>query len=171
MSDGRLKLTPGEAVIVRRSEPGVLEVEGIWAPGGKPPPKHFHPDQDELFRVITGTLTARVDGTERELRQDDTLEIPAGAVHQMWNASAKETRASWQTRPSGRTEEWFRAIHALHEEAEAAGDERPGPLAFGAVLDEFKDVFRLAVAPQAVTKPLVSGLGALGRARGRRAGG
>jgi quercetin dioxygenase-like cupin family protein len=166
----RLKLTTRETVIVRRSEPGMLEVEGSWAPGGRPPPKHFHPDQDEKFRVITGTLSARVDGTEHQLGQGDALEIPAGAVHQMWNQGEVEARASWQTLPRGRTEEWFRAIHALHEEAEAKGEERPGPLAFGAVIDEFDDVFRLAIAPQAVTKPLVSGLGALGRARGRRPG-
>ena len=166
----KLKLTPKETVTVRRSEPGVLEVEGRWAPGGKPPPKHFHPDQDERFRVITGTLTARMDGVERELRQGESLEIPAGAVHQMWNAGEVEARASWETMPRGRTEEWFRAIHALHEEAEANGEERPGALAFGAVIDEFDDVFRLAVAPQAVTKPLVAGLGALGRARGHGQG-
>ncbi len=166
----RLKLTSSESVILRRSEPDLLEVEGVWGGGGKPPPKHFHPDQSERFQAITGTLTARVDGTERELRQGETLEIPAGAVHQMWNAGEGEARASWETRPAGRTEQWFRAIHALQEDAEAKGEERPSPLALGAALDEFSDVFRLAVAPQAVTKLLVAGLGALGRARGHRPG-
>ena len=167
----RLKLTPKETVIVRRSDADLLEVEGNWAPGGKPPPTHFHPAQDEKFRVITGTLTARVDGVERQLTQGEVLEIPAGAVHQMWNQGDVEAIASWQTLPRGRTEEWFRAIHALHVEAEAKGEERPGALAFGAVIDEFDDVFRLAVAPQALTKPLIAGLGALGRSRGHGPGG
>ncbi len=50
-----LKLTPSESVIIRRAEPSVLEVEGVYGPGGSPPPKHLHPEQDERFRVIAGT--------------------------------------------------------------------------------------------------------------------
>jgi len=170
MSD-TLKLTESERVILRRSDPDLLEVEGVWEPGGKPPPKHLHPAQDEKFRVITGTLTARVGGVERELRQGDVLEIPAGAVHRMWNAGDVEARASWQTLPRGRTEEWFRAVHALHGDVEESGGGAPSPLAFAALLDEFDDVFRVAIAPQALIKPLVAGLGALGRSRGHSPGG
>jgi quercetin dioxygenase-like cupin family protein len=155
-----LKLTPTESVIVRRSEPDMLEVEGIWGPGGKPPPKHFHPSQDERFQVIVGRLTARVDGEEVELGQGDSLEIPAGAVHQMWNASDSDARASWQTRPAGRTEDWFRAVDSLQR-----GEEEPGVLQFAPLLKEFPDVFRLAVAPQPLMRPLVSVLGTLGRVR------
>jgi len=161
-----LKLTPTESVIIRRSEPDLLEVEGIWGPGGSPPPKHFHPDQDEHFEVIIGVLRAKVDGTEHELRQGDALDIPRGAVHQMWNPGEVEARASWQTRPAGRTEEWFRAVDAITREAGEEG--RPGPLAFGGLLSEFDDVFRLAVAPQPLVRPLVGALGAIARARGRR---
>jgi len=159
----RLRLTPRESVIVRRSEPAVLEVEGIWAPGGSPPPKHFHPRQEEQFRVISGVLTARVDGAERELAQDDTLEIPPGAVHQMWNAGEVEARASWKTMPAGRTEQWFRAVDALHRGP--ASEKGPGLLAFAPLLREYDDVFRLAVAPQLLLRPLLGVAGALGRRR------
>ncbi len=166
-----LKLTPTESVIVRRSEPELLEVEGIWGLGGDPPPKHFHPSQDEQFAVIVGTLRARVDGEEHELRQGDALEIPRGAVHQVWNPGGAEARASWQTRPAGRTEEWFRAVDATIRREELGGGGMPGPLAFGALLSEFDDVFRLALAPQLVMRPLVGVLGRIGRARGYVAGG
>jgi quercetin dioxygenase-like cupin family protein len=160
-----LRLTPTESVIVRRSEPGLLEVEGIWGPAGDPPPKHFHPEQDEHFEVIVGALRARVDGAEHELRQGDAIDIPRGAVHQMWNPGETEARASWQTRPAGRTEQWFRAVDAIQREA---GDERPSPLAFGELLSEFDDTFRLAVAPQPLVRPLVAALGAIGRRTRRR---
>ena len=163
-----LKLTPGESVIIRRSEPAVLEVEGIWSPGGKPPPKHFHPEQDEKFRVLIGTLHAKVDGEERQLHQGDTLEIPRRSVHQMWNPSDEEARASWETRPAGRTERWFRSIDKLHREGQAGDSGMPSPLALGALLSEYPDVFRLAVAPQPLLRPLVAALGAAGRARGHK---
>lgn len=161
-----LKLTPSESVIIRRSEPDVLEVEGVYGPNGDPPPKHLHPAQSESFRVITGRLTTRVDGVERELAQGDTLDIPAGAVHQMWNAGDTEAHVSWETRPRGRTEEWYRAVDRLQTEA---GDAAPSPLAFGPVLAEFRDTFELAIAPKPLRGPLTSALAALGRLRGRSA--
>jgi hypothetical protein len=63
MSD-QLRLTPGGTVMIRGTMPEPLEVEGSWGPGGKPPPAHYHPAQDEHF----------------------------------------------ETRPAGRTEQWFRSI-------------------------------------------------------------
>ena len=165
MSD-TLKLTPSETILIRRSEPKVLEVEAIYGPGGRPPPKHYHPEQDEHFHALTDGLHVTVDGEERELKQGDILEIPRGTPHQMWNPGETEARVAWQTLPAGRTEQWFRAIDALHREGKVDGNGRPKSLALGAVLDEFSDVFRLAVAPQPLLRPAIAALGAAGRARG-----
>jgi mannose-6-phosphate isomerase-like protein (cupin superfamily) len=163
-----LKLTPGESVTVRRSEPDLLEVEGAWGPEGKPPPAHYHPDQDEHFEVIEGALTARVEGDETRLDTGETLDIPAGARHQIWNAGSEPARALWQTRPAGRTEQWFRAIDRLYREGRVGGNGTPSPLAYGVYLTEYRDVFRLAVGPEILTRPLLAGLGAVGRLRGYR---
>jgi quercetin dioxygenase-like cupin family protein len=161
-----LKLTPGESVTIRRSGPDLLEVEGLWAPEGKPPPAHYHPAQDEHFEVTDGVLTARVDGDERQLRPGDVLDIPRGTPHQMWNAGSEPARALWQTKPAGRTEQWFRTIDRTHREGRVGSNGMPGPLAYGVYLTEFRDVFRLAVAPDLVTRPLLTALGAIGRLRG-----
>ena len=160
-------LTPSESVRVLRDEPDAIEVEGTWGPGGSPPPKHFHPAQDERFEVLEGALTARVDGEERVLHAGDALEIPRGAVHQMWNAADVPARATWRTSPAGRTGQWFADIHALRESGRVGRNGMPGPLAFGAYLTEYRDVFRLA-GPQPVLVPLLKGLGALGRLKGYR---
>lgn len=77
------RLTRSETVTVLRHDPELLEVEGRWGPKGKPPPPHFHPDQDERFEILGGRLTAKVDGEERELGPGDTLEIPSGTSHQI----------------------------------------------------------------------------------------
>ena len=160
-----LKLTPHETLTIVRSEPEVLEVEAVWGPSGRPPPAHLHPEQDEHFRVLDGELTARVGDEERTLSAGDTLTVPRGTKHQMWNASAGEARARWETRPAGRTEEWFRAVDRAIADA---GGKSPGPLAMGPLIDEYDDVFRLAVGPPVVTGPAVKALGALGRLRSRR---
>ena len=161
-----LRLTPRETVTLRKSSPELLEVEGSWAPGGEPPPPHFHPAQDEHFEVIAGTLTARVDGEQRDLGPGETLDIPRGTKHQMWNRGEEPVRAVWQTRPAGRTEEWFRSIDRLFRKGRVGRKGMPGPLAFGVCLTEYRDVFRLAAGPDFLTRPLLAVLGALGRVRG-----
>jgi quercetin dioxygenase-like cupin family protein len=160
MSEAEYKLTPSESVGVKRAETEVLEVEATYGADGSPPPKHFHPAQDERFTVLEGRLTAKVDGVEQELGVGDVLEIPRGVVHQMWNAAPEPARVTWETRPAGRTEDWFREVDVLQREA---GDGRPSPLSFGVLLDEYDDTFRLAVGPKPVMGPLTKLLGALGR--------
>jgi quercetin dioxygenase-like cupin family protein len=161
------KLTPSESVRVLHSDAAAIEVEGTWGPGGSPPPKHFHPAQDERFEMLEGTLTARVEDEQRELRAGEVLEIPRGAVHQMWNAGEVPARAKWRTSPAGRTAQWFAEIDALLASGRVGGNGMPGPLAYGPYLTEYRDVFRLA-GPQPVLMPLIRGLGLLGRLRGYR---
>ena len=167
MADGdTLKITPTESVTVVSSTRDSLEVEALYAAEGKPPPKHYHPDQDERFEVLDGRLRVRVDGEERDLEPGDTIEIPRGAVHQMWNPAVREATVAWHTTPAGRTEQWFRAIDRLHREERVGRDGEPGPLAFAALLTEFDDVFRLAVGPERLVQGVLRAGAPVGRARG-----
>jgi quercetin dioxygenase-like cupin family protein len=165
----RLKLTPSESMTIRESTAEALEVEATYAPGGSPPPKHFHPSQDERFRVLEGRLQVRVEGEERPLSVGEEIEIPRGAVHQMWNQGDAPARVLWRTTPGGRTEQWFRAVDALHRSGRVAPNGMPGPLAFAVLLSEYRDVIRLAVGPDLVTGTALRALAVLGRARGYRA--
>jgi quercetin dioxygenase-like cupin family protein len=158
------QLTPSETVTVHAHTPETLEVEGVWGPKGSPPPRHFHPAQDERFEVLAGTLRARVDGTDHELVAGDVLEIPRGAVHQIWNQGDEPARALWRTSPAGRTAEWFAAIDGAMRASRARGAARPGPLELGGHLAEYRDVFRLA-GPQLLVAPFVALLALAGRAR------
>lgn len=160
-----LKLTPSESLEVRSSGPEALEVEATYGPGGSAPPKHFHPSQDEHFEVVSGAIRVRVDGKERALEQGEQIDIPRGSVHQMWNPGAEPARVRWRTAPAGRTEQWFRAIDALHRQGKVGRNGMPGPLAFGVILSEYRDVFRLA-GPDWLLRPALAGLAAIGRARG-----
>jgi quercetin dioxygenase-like cupin family protein len=160
-----LKLTPSESLEVISSTPEALEVEATYGPAGSAPPKHFHPSQDEHFEVLSGAIRTRVDGVERDLAQGERIDIPRGSVHQMWNPSGEPARVRWRTAPAGRTEQWFRAIDALHREGKVGRNGMPGPLAFGVMLGEYRDVFRLA-GPDWLLRPALAGLAAIGKARG-----
>jgi mannose-6-phosphate isomerase-like protein (cupin superfamily) len=167
MTDDALYLTPHESVRIREHSSDVLEVEARWDPNGSAPPKHFHPGQDEEFEVLEGVIRARVDGAEHTLRQGDTLEVPRGAVHQMWNAGHEPARAIWRTAPAGRTARWFAELDGLRRSGRVGRNGMPGPLALGAYLTEYRDVIRLA-GPQPILRPVLAALGALGRLRGYR---
>ena len=163
-----LKLTPGESLEIRSSTPEVLEVEATYGQAEKPPPRHYHPNQAEHFEVLSGSVRARVGDEERTLAPGEELDIPRGVAHQMWNPDTKQARVRWQTLPRGRTEQWFTAIDALHREGRVGANGMPGPLAFGALLAEYDDVFRLAAGPEPLVRGAVALLGLLGRARGYR---
>lgn len=161
-----LKITPTESVTVRESTPELLEVEATYAPASKEPPKHYHPSQDEHFEVLDGTVAVRAGAQERTLAAGETIDIPRGTPHQIWNQGAEPARVVWQTRPGGRTGQWFASIDRLHREGRVARNGMPGPLAFAALLTEYDDVFRLAVGPEPLVRGGLALLAPLGRMRG-----
>lgn len=160
-----LKLTPTESVRIRERSAELLEVEAHYAPKGKPPPKHWHPAQGERFEVLEGHVRVRTPGHDRLLEAGEEVEIPRKTVHQIWNPSDHPARVIWQTRPAGRTEDWFRAIDRLNR-GQGREVRRPSPLAFAVLLEEYDDVFRLAAGPSFLTRGASALLAPIGRLRG-----
>jgi mannose-6-phosphate isomerase-like protein (cupin superfamily) len=134
-----LHLSDRQVLWVIRETPDELELEATWEPGGSPPPAHLHPAQDEHFEVRAGELAAVIGGVEHTLLVGDTLDVPRGTAHRMWNASDERAVALWLTRPAGRTAEWFRTMDRLG----ARGTRPAPPNELVAALDEYADVFRL----------------------------
>ena len=155
-----LKITPHEHLRILEETADVLAVEVTWDEPGSPPPKHLHPQQDEHFEVLSGRLTTKVGGTERVLGPGDTLDIPRGTAHQMWNGGTEPVVARWETRPAGRTGEWFRALDAQHRAGNVGKNGMPPLGVMAKLLNEYDDVFRLTTVP----KPLIGVLGKLSRA-------
>lgn len=163
-----LKITPSEYVTIRASTPELLELEATYEPIEHRPPQHWHPSQDEHFEVLEGTLTAVVDGREVKLRPGDVLDIPRGSVHQMWNSGTERARITWQVRPAGRTEQWFRGIDAVHQSGRVDRNGMPGLLAYAVFLTEYRDVFRLVTPAAPLVRALFAVLAPIGRLRGYR---
>lgn len=161
----QLKLTPSESLEISASSPEALEVVATYGAGGSPPPKHSHPRQDEHFEVLAGAIHARVDGEERLLGTGEEIEIPRGAVHQMWNPDPTPARVRWRTTPGGRTEQWFRAVDALNRSERVGKNGMPSAVAFAVLLREFDDTVRLA-GPAPLLGPALAAMALIGRARG-----
>jgi mannose-6-phosphate isomerase-like protein (cupin superfamily) len=163
----RLRISPGETLDVVERTAAVLALEAGYAPGGSPPPAHYHPEQDEHFEVLEGALRVELAGVERDLGAGETLDIPRGTAHRMWNPNAQPARARWETRPSGRTEEWFAALAALQGTDHVDASGRPKVLAFAALAHQYRNTFRLAARPGAAVRVALAALAGIAQATGR----
>jgi quercetin dioxygenase-like cupin family protein len=123
----------------------LLEMEATYEPSSTPPIPHFHPSQREHFEILEGTMHARVDGAERELRAGDTLDVEAETVHAMWNEGPEQARTLWQTRPALRTEEFFEQTAAVFRQAHEEGRDPDGER-LAEIVQTYSDEFRVGGA-------------------------
>jgi quercetin dioxygenase-like cupin family protein len=78
------------------TEGKLLEMEASYRPYSKEPPPHYHPYQAEDFIIIKGQMTVRLQGKILLLNEKDTLHVPAGTVHSMWNNSGSTATINWK---------------------------------------------------------------------------
>jgi quercetin dioxygenase-like cupin family protein len=137
----------GQALTFRRTTAQtageLLEVESSWESAGSEPPEHYHPHQEEHFEVLEGELRARVGDVDHTVRAGETLEVPPGTPHAMWNPGPGRTRAVWQTRPALKTEAFFEMVWGLAQATKANDPESPSPDEAAAMMDEYAAEFRL----------------------------
>ena len=142
----------------------LLELEATYEPGSVEPLVHFHPRQDEHFEILAGSIRAHVGREERVLRAGESLDVPAGTVHAMWNEGDAEARVIWQTRPALRSEDFFRTVGALAKQGRLTSKGPRNPLVGASLLYRFRDEFRLGNLPrfvQAFALPPLAGLARL----------
>lgn len=58
--------------------------EASVPPGGETA-EHFHPDTEEIYSFTAGAGRMRLEDEERPVRAGDTVVIPPGAAHKLWN--------------------------------------------------------------------------------------
>ncbi|MCC3159621.1 cupin domain-containing protein [Hymenobacter sp. 15J16-1T3B] len=141
----------------RQTGGAALVLQSSWRGRGAEPPAHCHPAQEELFEVLQGQLTVRLDGELRRLRAGDQLRIGPGQVHSMWNEEAERATARWVTRPALRTEELLETTFSLAQAGLVGASGAPGLLQASVLLPAYDREFRLARPPRWVQR-LVFGL-------------
>ena len=145
----------------------LLAIESTWARRGSEPPEHLHPRQAEHFTVLAGTLRVRIGGVVRDLRPGDTLDVPAGAPHAMWNPTDAPASARWETRPALGTERMFEALFGLAARGVVNARGVPGLLDLAVFVPRHWDEMRLVRPAPAVQRLLFAALGPVARLLGR----
>jgi mannose-6-phosphate isomerase-like protein (cupin superfamily) len=84
-------------------------------PGGYPgPPLHLHPDFDEIFYVIDGTLAFRLGDQAHDAGPGTVVFVPRGTPHTFANTTSAPARSLVLCTPAG-FEQYFEALIDLIE--------------------------------------------------------
>jgi len=143
--------------------------EAMYPPHSPEPPPHFHPWQNERMEILSGSLCSRVNGIVHELWPGETLEIPAGTPHSMWNPAAKAATSIWRTTPARHRRELFTRLYDLAQKGRTNDQGVPNLLQVAVLESAYPDEIRLAHPPLFVQRVVFAVLASLGRLLGYRA--
>ena len=60
------------------------------AGGGSPAGMHFH-DVDQIFYILSGTMSIEIEGKQCDCSSGSLIVFPAGVRHRNWNGSSEPT--------------------------------------------------------------------------------
>jgi hypothetical protein len=127
-------------------------METTYRGHSREPVAHYHPSQDEDFKVLRGEVAVRLDGALKTLRTGDTLHIPRGTVHAMWNRSDREAVVNWQVRPALDTENFFEVTTGLAMDGKTKSNGMPRLLQVALTIKKYHHLFRMAKPSYPVQK-------------------
>ena len=108
----------GARIVIKAATPNLTLID-YTAPAGFPgPPLHVHPGYDDLFHVLDGTLTVRIEDEVRAAGPGDVIHSPGTVPHTFSNTSEAPVRFLSVCAPGG-FERYIRALAAGDDTAAA----------------------------------------------------
>ena len=163
----------GERLVFRRtaadSGGAVLAFDYFLPAGGSVPLAHVHPRQEERFEILSGRARIRVGRRLRRATVGESVLVPRGTVHRLWNAGGDELHAVVEFRPALRTEEGFEQLFGLGRDGKLGRRGFPHPLQFAVMAKEYRDEAQFPLLPALVQRALIAPLALIGARLGYRA--
>jgi quercetin dioxygenase-like cupin family protein len=148
--------TGGEAVVV----------ETFVKPNGFVAAAHVHPDQEERFEVLRGSVGFKVGRDKLVAGPGQRITVPAGKAHRFWNAGDDVAHFVCEIRPALQFESLIETMFALAADGKTNRKGMPNLLRLAVIANAHFDTVRLPFPP-AILQQLGLALGApLGRAVG-----
>lgn len=132
------------------------------------PTEHVHPKQSEHWLVLSGGLGVAFEGREETLGPDDTVALPAGIPHRVWNPLAEPSRVVLEFRPALDAQELTETLYVLAQIGETGADGRLKLLQFAVTIAAYPDQLYPTGIPVRIQKGLARLLAPLGRRLGYR---
>jgi quercetin dioxygenase-like cupin family protein len=143
--------------------------ELVLAPGGRVPGSHSHPEQEERFTVLDGTMRFRVGWRRILARTGDVVVVPPGTVHHFANPGPVPVRVAMESTPALCTEAMLETAAALARDQQATGRTLPRPLDLALFMCDFEREVRAPYVPATLVRAVLRPLRGLARSLGRDA--
>lgn len=144
----------------------LLEFELDLAADGHVPAAHVHPEQEERFHVLDGTMKFRLGVRTIVAQAGDSVTVPAGRVHKFSNGGDGPARARVEVVPALDMEDLFTTTADLAHEGKVLGSGMPKPMHLALFVRRFRREVRAPFPPAPVVQALMAPLAALARQRG-----
>ncbi len=119
---------------------------------------HYHPHQEETYRVLEGTLEVFREGTWHAVQAGESLTVPQGAVHAFRNASSTPATFLNVHRPALAFQEHLETLDRLVRSGKVRGTKDPRSLIYMS-MSAVKHRPDVAVKPPQVVVNLLAWLG------------
>jgi quercetin dioxygenase-like cupin family protein len=160
----------GERITFRRTaadtDGELLEFDLELAADGRVPGAHVHPEQEERFHVLEGTMKFRLGMRTIVAHAGDSVVVPAGRVHKFSNGGDGPARARVQVVPALDMEELLCTTTQLAHEGKVMRSGMPKPLHLALFVQRFRREVRAPFPPAWMVRAVLGPLAALARRRG-----
>jgi mannose-6-phosphate isomerase-like protein (cupin superfamily) len=124
-----------------------VRFECFVQPSGFVAASHIHPLQEELFEIVEGSITFKVNGQELPARPGNRVLVPAGTRHQFWNAGEGTARFVCEVRPALQFEQLIETMFSLAQDGKTNKRGLPNPLRLAVIAQAHFDTVRLSFPP------------------------
>ena len=146
-----------------------VRFECFVEPSGFVAAAHLHPLQEELFEIVEGSVTFKVNGKELPTQPGDRVLVPARTPHQFWNAGEATARFVCEVRPALQFEQLIETMFSLARDGKTNSHGMPNLLRLAVIAHAHFDTVRLPFPPAWIQRVgLVLGM-PFGRLLGYRA--
>ncbi|MEX1254526.1 MAG: cupin domain-containing protein [Dehalococcoidia bacterium] len=146
----------------------LLEWEHTLRPGAHVPRDHIHAVQEERFQVIAGTARVRLGNELRDLNAGESIVIPRGTAHGLYNTTDAEARVRCELLPAKNTKAFFEITYALAREGKVDKMGVPSIIRLAVILSDLGEEHYQPGIPIAVQKLGLVVLAPIGRLLGYR---
>ena len=136
----------------------LLEIELELSPDGAVPGAHIHPEQEERFEILEGTMAFRMGLKKIVAGPGEVVTVPAGRVHAFRNAGDDTAKVRVEVRPALAMERLFETTVELAEEGRTTGKGMPKPLDLALFVREFSREVQAPFPPAPVVRAMLAPL-------------
>jgi quercetin dioxygenase-like cupin family protein len=136
----------------------LLEIELELSADGAVPGAHIHPEQEERFEILEGTMSFRMGLKKIVAGPGEVVTVPAGKVHAFKNAGDDTASVRVQVRPALQMEQLFETTVALAEDGRTTGTGMPKPLDLALFVREYRREVKAPFPPAPVVRAMLAPL-------------